>query len=168
MFGPAYGNIKLDTRWQRALKLNFVMRRYMVLLIGFEMSTVPPIQLVIMNIMNVFQIIYIGLSDPFKTFHEYRMELFNEFCISAITYHLFMFTDALPSVSAQYIIGWSLVVTLSLMLFGNAFFVIRNTGRKMYLLGVKKYRIWNLKRGKEKKFTKTNAEIIPSVVESTT
>ena len=100
MFGPAYGNIKLDNRWQRSLKLNFVLRRYMVLYIGFEMFRVPPIQLVIMNIMNVFQIIYIGLGEHFKTFHEYRMELFNEFCISAITYHLFMFTDALPSVTA--------------------------------------------------------------------
>lgn len=43
MFGPAYANIKLDTRWQRALKLNFVLRRYMVLYIGLEMFDVPPI-----------------------------------------------------------------------------------------------------------------------------
>ena len=68
------------------------------------------------------------------------MELFNEACVSAITYHLFMFTDALPSVTAQYLIGWSLVVTLSLMLFGNAFFVIKGMLNKIRLVIIKKYR----------------------------
>ena len=140
MFGQAYAGIKLDTRWQRAMKLNFVLRRYMVLAIGFELYTVPPIQLVIMNIMNVFQIIYIGSIEPYKTRHEFRMELFNEACVSAITYHLFMFTDALPSVTAQYIIGWSLVVVLSLMLFGNAFFVVMGTLKNLTLFMVKNWR----------------------------
>ena len=68
------------------------------------------------------------------------MELFNEACVSAITYHLFMFTDALPSVTAQYLIGWSLVVTLSLMLFGNAFFVIKGMLNKIRLLALRKFR----------------------------
>lgn len=103
-----------------------------------------------MNLTNAFQIIYIGNTEPFLTRHEFRMELFNEACVSAITYHLFMFTDALPSITAQYIIGWSLVVTLSLMLFGNSFFVIRGIVKKLRLLCKRRFKIWQAARNKKK------------------
>lgn len=53
-----------------------------------------------MNILNVIFIIYVGNNEPLPTTHAMRMELFNEAMIASITYHLFMFTDALPSATA--------------------------------------------------------------------
>ena len=99
--------------------------------------------------MNAFQIIYIGNTEPFLTRHEFRMELFNEACVSAITYHLFMFTDALPSISAQYIIGWSLVVILSLMLVCNSYFVLRGMAKRIRLMCKRRYKIWQANRRKK-------------------
>ena len=73
------------------------------------------------------------------------MELFNEAMISSITYHLFMFTDALPSVTAQYIIGWSLVGNLTIMLMVNSFFVVKGIANKFRLLYIKKMKIYKAK-----------------------
>ena len=141
-WGSAYAGIKTDTRWQRAHKLLFVLRRLALLYIGLEMYEVPPLQLLIMNIKNVFAIIYIGNNEPLLTRHAMRMELFNEAMVSAITYHLFMFTDALPSLTAQYLIGWSLVATLSLMLSVNSFFVVRGIINNLRLLVIKKWKMY--------------------------
>ena len=42
-WGPAYGGIKLNTRWQRAHKFLFILRRFLVLYIGLEMYEIPPL-----------------------------------------------------------------------------------------------------------------------------
>lgn len=140
-WGAAYAGIRLETRWQRSHKLIFVLRRLAILYIGLEMHLVPFFQLQIFNIMNIFVIIYQGQSEPLPGRFAKRMELFNEVMIATITYQLFMFTDALPSQEAQYIIGWSLVGCLSAMLAVNSFFVIKGIVAKLKLLALKKYKL---------------------------
>ena len=89
-----------------------------------------------------------GNNEPLPTRHAMRMELFNEAMVASITYHLFMFTDALPSVTAQYLIGWSLVGNLSLMLAVNSFFVVKGIVNKFRLLYIKKMKIYKAKKSK--------------------
>ena len=114
--------------------------------VGLEMYEVPPIQLVLMNIMNISIIIYMGNTEPLPTPFAMKMELFNEAMVSSITYHLFMFTDALPSASAQYLIGWSLVGNLTLMLVVNSFFVVKGILNKFKLLIIKKKKVYQMKK----------------------
>ena len=101
-------------------------------------------------------IIYMGNTEPLPTKHDMKMELFNEAMVSSITYHLFMFTDALPSATAQYLIGWSLVVNLTLMLFVNSFFVVKGILKKFYMMLNKCYRKakfrWDVRNAMKKQF----------------
>lgn len=83
--------------------------------------------------MNLFTIIYNGLSEPFPTLHAKRMDFFNEGVVSLVTYLLLTFTDALPNKQAQYLMGWLFVFCLVFMLGTNSFFVVRGTIRNLYL-----------------------------------
>jgi len=119
----------------------FIVRRLLLLAIGLFLYKRPPLQLVAINAMNIAVIIYLGLFNPLKGRLEKRMDLFNESMVALVTYHLFMFTDALPDKAAQYLIGWSFVANLTAMLAVNAYFVGKNTIRRTYLLGLQNWRI---------------------------
>ena len=79
-----------------------------------------------------------------------NMEYFNEAMVTSITYHLFMFTDALPSATAQYLIGWSLVVNLSMMLSVNSFYVVKGMLNNCRLLILKRVNVFKAKKRKQK------------------
>lgn len=83
--------------------------------------------------MNLFTIIYNGLSEPFTTLHAKRMDFFNEGLLSLVTYLLLTFTDALPNKDAQYLMGWLFVFSLALMLGTNSYFVVKGSIRSLYL-----------------------------------
>mmetsp|Transcript_11864 Transcript_11864/g.18305 ORF Transcript_11864/g.18305 Transcript_11864/m.18305 type:complete len:166 (+) Transcript_11864:1334-1831(+) len=109
-------------------------------------SSEPPLQLVAINVMNMVVVIFQGQVKPFKTLHENRMDIFNEAMVMFITYHLFMFTDALPDMDAQYLIGWSFVLMLAAMLIGNSYFVIKGMIMNTKLLVVRKLKEFELKK----------------------
>ena len=90
-------------------------------------------------------IIYLGQTEPLPGRFAMRMELFNEAMVSSITYHMFMFTDAMPQLEAQYAIGWSLVATLSTMLAVNSFFVLKGMLNKFRLMVRKKLNVYKAK-----------------------
>lgn len=50
--------------------------------------------------------------------------MFNEFCVLAISYHLFIYTDFVDDDIIQYSVGWSLIVLTTLVLLSNSMIVI--------------------------------------------
>lgn len=52
---------------------------------------------------------YNVLVKPFENPSLNRLEVFNETCIIAAAYHLFAYTDFLPSPDMQYKVGWSMI-----------------------------------------------------------
>lgn len=156
-WGVAYSGIKLETRWQRAYKLIFIARRFALLYIGLEMHEMPALQLFALNNMNVAAIIYLCNNQPLPTRHAMRMEIFNEVMVATTSYHLFMFTDALPSVTAQYLMGWSLVLNITLMLATNSFFVVKDIVNNLKPLFIKKWRVLTKSSKKEEEAAKPNS-----------
>jgi hypothetical protein len=57
------------------------------------------------------------------------MELFNEFCILLACYHGLLFTDMVPDVQTQYIIGWSLIGVTAFNIVVNVGMMIMESGR---------------------------------------
>ena len=57
----------------------------------------------------ILLIIYNRLVKPFKNPVLNRLEIFNELCIMAAAYHLFVFTDYVDDPDMQYKVGWSMI-----------------------------------------------------------
>lgn len=51
-----------------------------------------------------------GIAEPMTEISENRMQLFNEFSVLLISYHLFPLTDFVPNIETRNVIGQSLIV----------------------------------------------------------
>jgi hypothetical protein len=81
-----------------------------------------------------------------------RLEIFNESCILAASYHLFSFTDFVPEPDLQYRIGWSLIGVTVFNIVMNMFFMIYMTAKKIKLLCQKLKKLfdkWCMKKTKK-------------------
>ena len=52
---------------------------------------------------------YLGLVKPFEVPIFNKLEMFNEFSIVIVNYHLYLFTNFLPDPIIQFNVGWSLL-----------------------------------------------------------
>lgn len=58
--------------------------------------------------MNVFKIIFQGQTEFLETRSDNNLEMFNEWMVNAAGLHMILFTDFVPDLEAQYLIGHSL------------------------------------------------------------
>ena len=75
--------------------------------------------------MTLSYLIYVKpLDEPLKN----KLEILNEICILAMSYHLFLFTDFVDSNQLSFLLGWilmgitgiNILVNLSIILFMSA------------------------------------------------
>ena len=59
-FGPIYNGHNIDTAFQRGFRLVFILRRWLVLYIAFFLHETPFYQVIGMNLLNMFTLIYHG------------------------------------------------------------------------------------------------------------
>ena len=77
---------------------------------------------------------------PLTMRFDNRVELMNEFFVSVCSIQMMFFTDAIHEQETQYIYGWSLVYTVSLLCFLNLTIVIRMSAWQTFLLAVRQFR----------------------------
>ena len=70
-------------------------------------------------------IVYNRLVKPFENPILNRLEVFNEVCIMAASYHLFVFTEYVDDPIMQYKVGWSIIGV-------TAFNIMVNMGVMLY------------------------------------
>ena len=58
---------------------------------------------------SILLILFNQLVKPFENPVLNRLEIFNEVCIMAAAYHLFVFTDYVDDPVMQYKVGWSMI-----------------------------------------------------------
>jgi hypothetical protein len=94
-------------------------------------------------------IIYNKLARPFEDPKLNKLEIFNELCIMAAAYHLFIFTPFVDDPAFQYKAGWSIIgvttfnIAVNMAVMGWASY--KNLKLKMRIVFFK-YKAWKLKR----------------------
>jgi hypothetical protein len=105
----------------------------------------PFYQIIAMNLMNMFTLIYHGQVEPFTTREARRMDFFNEAGVILITYFMFMYNDNLPDEDLKFLIGWAQVSVFALVIFVNAYGVVKKMVKDTYLVTLKKFRLFRRK-----------------------
>ena len=90
--------------------------------------------------LNLITTIYIGLVRPKVYWLMNYIEMFNEGIFQLATIHLFVFSEFVSSQEVQYDFGFSMVTTMSILIFVNFSFVIWFCGSDLALLIIKYYR----------------------------
>ncbi len=69
-------------------------------------------------------IIYNKLAKPFENPLLNQLEIFNEWCIMAASYHLFVFTNYVDDPDLQYKVGWSMIGVATFNIMVNMAFMV--------------------------------------------
>jgi hypothetical protein len=93
-----------------------------------------------MNYLNLSMLIYVGYFMPFSTRFRSRVEVINEIFITVDTFHFMLFTDFVGQPDTQYLIGWSLIVHITLHILFNLAIVLQE---KLHLAKLLFLRYWN-------------------------
>ena len=102
----------------------------------------------------LLMIAVLGLTEPFVSVNENRMQLFNEFFILIFTYHLLSLTDFVPDLEMRSLIGKSIMdVTLINLGINIAFVFAQNIREQVYKLIT-----WNKRR--KYRLNKKNEQLV--------
>lgn len=110
-------------------------------MIAFLVEHYPGIQIVLLNLLNLFSMIYLGYFSPFKTKFRNRLEIFNEVTVLMSSFYMMCFTDLVGTLEAQSTMGWVMIVTIVLNSLINISIVLYVGGKGLYLIFVKYYRL---------------------------
>lgn len=129
VWGSLYEGISLKNKWQLASNLVFMIRRAFFVFLCFNLDRFSGMQILMVKLLNLATLIYYGNIQPFQTRFMTRINLFNEFCISLVTWHLMLFSDFVPGQETQYQIGWSMIFTIVLNAIINLIVVLGIVGK---------------------------------------
>lgn len=116
----------------------FLFRRITFVAIPCLLINFPALQLQIYTFMTSLYIIFLVNIDPHLDVVKKRIEIFNEFIILIISYHLFTFTNFVLDVDTQFQMGYSLVSFISLTFMSNIIkMVVKNIMRVRRKLNLK-------------------------------
>lgn len=69
-------------------------------------------------------VLYIVKIKPFKEKLLNNLEVFNELCVLAKSYHLLLFTSLVADVEIKYKVGWSFIGVTAINILANMLVVI--------------------------------------------
>ena len=85
------------------------LRKLMLAYTVVHLQSSPYFTIFCFNFQILMMINLIGHTEPFKLKSKARIELFNEFNLLVINYHLTSLTDWVSDGDTRYIIGWSMI-----------------------------------------------------------
>jgi len=92
----------------------FSLVAYLMLLVNY-----PSLQMIINQYFTIAGLIIVGVTTPYVSKLDFKLDLLNEFTIFLINLHLFLFTPFVPSQDRQSDIGLHLICITVFLLVAN-------------------------------------------------
>ena len=84
----------------------FILRRLIYVVTSFFLKSLPGIQLIILNYLNLFMTIYLGMYMPMLDRKTNRIEIMNELFVIAATYNVMFFTEFVTDPETRFLTGY--------------------------------------------------------------
>ena len=122
--GSLYLGLKYDNEFTKIHCLVYMLRRSLFVLITFSLLKYPGIQIQVFIYTGILYIIYLNHVYLHEDSFASRLETCNEFMLILICYHIVLIVGLVSDYEMKEMIGWSLIVMVSLMLAMNLFIMI--------------------------------------------
>jgi len=107
----------------------FVVRRLSFIGNSIILTSYPTQQIQVLLYINFLAINYFLHCYPLRMRQLNRIELFNEAFVSIISLHMLVFTDWVTDEDTKFLMGWSMVIFLAVMVTVNLQFIILHGGK---------------------------------------
>lgn len=108
-YGSFYEGLKTKRLINLMCNFFFMMRRLLLILIAVMLSEHPAFQVMAFISLSELTIIYIIYYKPYEDRKTNNNEIFNESCILATSYTLFIFTDYVNDFAFREIMGYCII-----------------------------------------------------------
>ena len=95
-FGAFFEQLSFRNKKKLSFIFVFMLRRIGFISVSIYIK-IESLQIISIIVLNLLVSIYIGMVKPFNSKLRNRIEVFNEFVVSAACIHLYIFTDYVPS-----------------------------------------------------------------------
>ena len=136
-WGSLYESVKLENKYTTSYYLVFMLRRIVFVGVAFFMYSSPSSQLQLIMFLNTAIMIYFGSFRPLDSALLNRIEMFNEQCISIVTFNMMLFTSWVDNPEARYMYGWTMNGVIIICLIVNLFMVLYFGFKKIKLVCIK-------------------------------
>jgi len=160
ILGEYYAGFTTSSRWNLLYYINFGARRLIYVDIVMNWEDHSWAQVIVLEFMNIFTIIYFGLMRPMSTLSRNRLELFNEFCVQIVTLHMVCFSEFVPGRFEKDVMGWSMVFFIAINVVWNmgSIFRIQFLGFRLIFIRYKNQFLGYMK-------SQTDAKFLPYLLE---
>lgn len=126
---------KRKDRSPRFFYFFFVVRRILYIFMCFGLQDEPLIyEILILEFMNTFMLIYQGYFRPAYNLFENRVELFNEFNVSICSTMIVCFTAFVADQETQFLVGWTFCCLILLQILINLVIIFYYSFRSSSLM----------------------------------
>jgi len=119
LWGKLYDDIKLDSRANLVHWPYFVIRRLVYVQTSFWLNEHGAQQVQVLVLLCLISLVYFGKYMPMKTRKKNRIEWINDNLVDLLTLHMFCFSDWVPDMETQYMVGFSMIAIIALMILIN-------------------------------------------------
>ena len=105
-WGKAYEDVKFYNKKNMLNRLLFCLRRLLFVYSIYQLYEYTIFQILILFYTNLFMTIYQGQLKPLQGRKNNKIQLFNEYMISTISYFLVLYTEMVNSSADKYFYGW--------------------------------------------------------------
>ncbi|TNV74060.1 hypothetical protein FGO68_gene7129 [Halteria grandinella] len=111
-FGSLYEGLRINCLMSILSNFFFTSRRLLLIIITVFWTEYPAFQVMIYIFFSQLNIMYLIHYKPYESPETNKGEIFNEACVLAAGYHLFIFTDFVDSIDIKETGGMGIVVVI--------------------------------------------------------
>lgn len=137
VLGELYAGFKTDDRFNLIYYFLFAVRRFIYVYMVIYCEDISWAQIMVLQFMNLFMVVYIGQFKPMSRKHKNKIELFNEACIAIITTHMICYTDWVPGRKERDVMGWSMIAIIGINILINTKSIFKVIFHSFKLIGTR-------------------------------
>ena len=123
-FGSLYEEINPKSKNALLYNVIFMFRRLIIAITALFLQSTPAVQIHITVLLSLFMLCYLLLGRTFSDPFFKKLDIFNEVCILLSSYHLYLYSDYLDSITLQYSVGWSMIAVTLFNIASNVMVVV--------------------------------------------
>ena len=136
-----YKDLRTREKPQIMFYMIFIIRRAIFVAIGFKLKDRNFYQLITLNFMNLFMLVYQGNYRPMDSYKLNFIELVNEVSVCCACINMMLFSELVLINDDKYKCGWILVIIILLQILFNLIYIALSILNSIKLLLTKIYNI---------------------------
>ena len=122
-----YLGIKIEKKLSLLYYVFYLWRRLLVCAAIVFLAPWPVFQVILFLATSVAMAAYSFKSHPFHDKHQNWLDIFNEVCITSLSYVTLCFTDYVLSAKTKYELGWWAIIIFAINFGVNVLYIILRT-----------------------------------------